>query len=240
MSTQNHKLPVENIRAIVFDKDGTLFEFDSAWITYCHTMFDQLVGSDWQARGQLANACGFDLENNSFLPGSVIVGGSIDELCNLWSDILVSTTPDEILEMSYQAVAGLNPDPVCDLSVLTSTLSHHDLVLGVVTNDLERAARDQLQKQGVQERFAVIIGSDSGYRPKPEPDTLLAFCKQTNIDPAEVAMVGDSTHDLKAARNSGVGMAIGVLTGPADADALSPYADIILPDISILPKFLRP
>jgi phosphoglycolate phosphatase len=50
-------------------------------------------------------------------------------------------------------------------------------------------------------------------------------------------MVGDSLHDLDAARRAGMA-AVGVLTGTAIHEVLEPLADIVLPDITHLPAWL--
>jgi phosphoglycolate phosphatase len=55
--------------------------------------------------------------------------------------------------------------------------------------------------------------------------------------PADVVMVGDSLHDLMAARAAGM-HAVGVLTGLAEAAILAPFADAVLPDIGALPEWL--
>ena len=53
-----------------------------------------------------------------------------------------------------------------------------------------------------------------------------------------LAMVGDSTHDLSAGRAAGIGINIGVLTGPATAADLAPFADLILNDINEIPAYV--
>jgi phosphoglycolate phosphatase len=58
-----------------------------------------------------------------------------------------------------------------------------------------------------------------------------------DLHPAEVVMVGDSLHDLISGRNAGM-HTIAVLTGMAEADELSPYADIVLGDIGEIPEYL--
>ncbi len=50
-------------------------------------------------------------------------------------------------------------------------------------------------------------------------------------------MVGDSTHDLAAAREAGF-RAVAVLTGPADFAELAPLAEAVLPDIGHLEDWL--
>ena len=69
-------------------------------------------------------------------------------------------------------------------------------------------------------------------------ETLEAFCRSLNLKPREVAMIGDSTHDLIAAKKAGL-YAIGVLTGVAKRSELELYADKILKSIKDLPIFLN-
>jgi phosphoglycolate phosphatase len=66
---------------------------------------------------------------------------------------------------------------------------------------------------------------------------MLAFAAQTGLDPARIAMIGDSTHDLDAGRAAGM-VTVAVLTGPASAESLAPHADVVLPDIGHLPAWL--
>lgn len=87
------------------------------------------------------------------------------------------------------------------------------------------------------ECFDFISGCDSGFGAKPEPGMLHGFSNAMGLHPSEVAMVGDSTHDLKAGRAAGM-VNIGVLTGPAVTEDLAPYADIVLRDIGEIPEWL--
>jgi phosphoglycolate phosphatase len=57
------------------------------------------------------------------------------------------------------------------------------------------------------------------------------------VDPFHTVMLGDSTHDLQAARAAGMA-AVGVLTGVARAAELAPHADAVLADIGELPTWL--
>jgi phosphoglycolate phosphatase len=58
-----------------------------------------------------------------------------------------------------------------------------------------------------------------------------------NVEPCEVVMVGDSTHDLKAGRAAGM-VTLGVLTGPAEQKDLEGYADMVLDNIGDIPEWL--
>ena len=67
---------------------------------------------------------------------------------------------------------------------------------------------------------------------------ILGFCAALGLEPSSVAMVGDSTHDLEAGRAAGVGLNVGVLTGPATKEDLSHLTDVVLQNISLLPGFV--
>ena len=110
--------------------------------------------------------------------------------------------------------------------------------LGVVTNDTERSARAHLASANATELFDFIAGHDSGFGAKPDPDPLLAFAQHVALAPAQVAMVGDSTHDLIAGRRAGM-KTVGVLTGMATEDVLAEFADVVLPHIGHLPDWLN-
>ncbi len=228
----------ENIVAVLFDKDGTLFELETSWMQYCDKMFDYIADEDGALRNDLAVFCGYDVENRKLLGGSLIVGGSIDQLCDGWAAMSSQFSHDDLLVKSTAIISELDPAPICDLRDLTESLRSQGLVLGIITNDLEATARSQLERAKIFEHFAFVSGSDSGYRPKPEPDMILGFCNAKGIAPENVAVVGDSLHDLNAANNAGAVLRIAVLTGPANHDELAHCADYVLENVAELPRLL--
>jgi len=108
-----------------------------------------------------------------------------------------------------------------------------------MTNDSEQSAHDQLGSVDVAypNDLDFVAGYDSGFGAKPNPDPLLAFAKKVSVEPDRCAMVGDSVHDLLAGRRAQM-QTIGVLTGLATEADLSPYADLVLRDISHIPHAL--
>ena len=65
-----------------------------------------------------------------------------------------------------------------------------------------------------------------------------AFARHIGVSPDKVALVGDSVHDLHAARAAGA-VAIAVLSGPAQRAALEPFADCVVGTIAELPALLQ-
>lgn len=226
------------IDGIVFDKDGTLFDFAAVWGGWCENVLDEICADDHALARRLALVAGYDLEQRQFIVGSSIVNGAADETNQLWADNLPDWSVPQLEALGLRHLATLKLAPVADLGPLFSELRSLGLKLGLATNDFEEAAHTQLRQAGVEEHFDFVCGFDSGFGVKPAAGMINAFCKSTELLPQSVAMVGDSTHDLQAGYAAGVGLRVGVLTGPALSADLENDADTILPDISFLADYL--
>lgn len=220
------------IKGLIFDKDGTLFHYGATWMIWCDLVLQDLSRGDLQKKTELAEAVGFDLENSTFLPGSLIVNASAGEINGVWSALLPDFSDAEVDAVAVKHLGSLPSVPVCDLKALFGALHAQGLKLGLVTNDYESSAVVQLQQEGIVDLFDFIVGFDSGHGVKPGAGPLLAFGAATGLTMQEVAMVGDSSHDLGAGRAANVALNIGVLTGPAAAEDIAHLADVILDDIS--------
>lgn len=225
------------IKAILFDKDGTLFGFSDTWDAWAGGVLKQLSKGDDDLLNCLAKAIDYDVARQTFLPGSIAIAGTNLEVAEKLAPHLdgrdAATIETELSTLAGQAI----PVPVVELMPFLSDLRLRGLLVAVITNDSESAARAQLDACGCLDLFDMIVGFDSGLGAKPSPDPLLTVANTLNLRPNECAMIGDSFHDLAAARAAGM-TGLGVLTGPAIADELRPFADAILPSIASLPSWL--
>jgi phosphoglycolate phosphatase len=227
-------MPVD---AILFDKDGTLFDFGATWNVWARRVIDELAEGDAALTRAMAAAVRFDLDRNSFLPDSPVIAGTNREAAEYLASALPHRRVEEIEAHLARSAAEAPLAPAVPLAEFLDALAARGLRLGVMTNDTEYSARAQLGIAGVLDRFDFIAGFDSGFGAKPAPDPLLAFCDAVGVAPARTAMVGDSTHDLIAGRAAGMAT-LGVLTGMAGAEELAPHADAVLPDIGHIPDWL--
>ncbi len=226
------------IKGVLFDKDGTLFDYQETWVVWCEHVLRDLAAGDTELMQKLATACGFDLAGRRFVSGSLIVNASAKEINAVWAEYLPGVNNDAIDEVAVRHLQNLPCFPVCDLPKTLTELRRSGCVLGLATNDYEAGAVFQLEDAGISDLFDFVCGFDSGHGAKPGPGMVQGFCKATGLQPHQVAMVGDSTHDLEAGRAAGVGLNVAVLTGPADANDLQELADVVLQDISFLPPVL--
>lgn len=231
------------IAGILFDKDGTLFDFERSWAAIIRALIDE-IAPDFATAARLAETGGFDLATGRFAAGSPLVAGTNAEIAALWAPLSPGLVPDDIVARLDAAAHAAFADPaklvptVPDLGGHLGALRQAGYRLGLATHDSERAARRQLAGVGALVHFDFIAGYDSGHGAKPGPGMLTAFARATGLAPAAIAVVGDSRHDLDMARRGGAGLAVGVLTGPAEAGELAPFADHVIASIADLPALL--
>jgi phosphoglycolate phosphatase len=225
------------ITAILFDKDGTLFDFSASWSGWALGVIEGLSGGNAAQKARLAEALHFDLGVRQFHPSSPVIAGTLEESADLMMPHLPHLTFEALVAHLLQSSKQAEMIAPLPLSPLLEGLAQRGYLLGVATNDGAASAHAHLNRAGILGHFAHVLGYDSGYTPKPAPDMLLGFAALAGLAPERVVMVGDSTHDLIAGRAAGMAT-IGVLTGMAAAADLAPHADLVLPDIGHLPQVL--
>lgn len=222
------------IEAILFDKDGTLFDFEATWTAPFRAFLDALA-TDAQYAGAAA-ALGFDPVSGRILPGSIAVAGTSGEIARALA-VEVERTPDEVLAVMDRVGSTARQVEAVPLRPCLTALRGVG-PLGLVTNDSEAPARAHLRDAGVIDLFDFIAGFDSGFGAKPGPGQLLGFAEAVGVAPGATVMVGDSRHDLVAADAAGM-VPVAVLTGTAGAAELAPLAEVVLSDIGHLGRWIE-
>ena len=225
------------IRGILFDKDGTLFDFQKTWAPWLGGIIAELAGEDGALHRALARAWGFDRGSGRILPGSIVIAGSVEEISAAAPQLPGMTRADLEAHLNRRAGAAV-PVPVAGLAPLLERFTGAGLRLGIATNESESATRRQMQDIGLEGFFSYMAGYDSGFGAKPAPGMCAAFARDTGLAPGDVLMVGDSPHDLIAGRAAGM-RPIAVLSGLATREELAPLADAVLDDIAALPDWLH-
>ena len=233
--------PYSHIRGILFDKDGTLIDFNRTWFGIILGLARRSAGGDDAQARELAAQVGYDWEQQRFIGGSVVAAGTMAELVAAWHPELDANRLDERIA-DYDLFAleegARSATAIAGLDATLATLHGQGFVLGIATNDSEAGARATAAALGITARFSSLIGYDSVVQPKPFPDQLHLFASQTGLDAKHIAMVGDNLHDLEMAHAAGAGLAVGVLSGNSTRAELEDRADVILDSIADLPALL--
>ncbi len=229
------------IKGVLFDKDGVLVDFDATWCPAAAKVIDTFAAGNAEHKAALAEAAGFDLAAGKFRKDSVFIAGTSDELVERWSHILTGMPKHQIGHQARTLFTRFGTENVHaydDVAETLGTLGAKRLALGVATNDEEISARTQMRTLHLDGRFTFVAGADSGHGAKPGPGMLLAFASHVGAQPENIIMVGDSTHDLHAAKAAGM-IAVGVTTGPASREDLTPHADYCISRLSELPDLIK-
>lgn len=229
-----------NIAGILFDKDGTLLDFDESWAPVNRRLALLAASGDPALADRLLLACGMDPASGHIVPDSLFAAGNTREIAEglvaagspIDSDIL---TP--MLDELFASSAELSV-PVTELAPLFSSLHGRGYKLGIASSDNERSIRHIVDRFGISSYVDFVAGYDSGHGSKPEPGMVLGFCRATGLEPRQVAVVGDNNHDMHMGRNAGAGLKVAVLSGTGSRATLEAASDICLNDITELEALL--
>jgi phosphoglycolate phosphatase len=106
----------------------------------------------------------------------------------------------------------------------------------VVTNKLHHLAVTVLHGLGIEDRFDIVLGGDSGAEKKPDPALLRLVLTEFQIIPANALMVGDGDTDIQAGKCAGV-ITCGVTYGLANkGDLLAAKPDLLIDDLAQLTR----
>jgi len=175
-------MPELEVRAILFDMDGVLVDsFDSWWVAYNKTLERFRKGRTSREEFR-KKYWGEDLKSNlkKFGLGSEAVEYCKAQYANSIGEIELFPEARKVLE-----------------------LLKRKFKLGLVTNTPEATVRKILKNLDIGGYFDVVITGDDVERGKPDPEMLIKACKLLNLDPGEVAIVGDTKMDVLAGRSAG-------------------------------------
>ncbi len=234
---ENPHFSTDTIKAILFDKDGTLIDFEKSWARINREAAAIGASGDPVLEKRILAACGVDPVTKLTVADSLFASGTAHEIA---ARMVAEGSP-----MTHEALTRALDDrfaagadaavPLADLPRLFSELKDMGLQLGIASSDSERAIARTAETLGIGGFTDFVAGWDSGHGPKPGPGMVRAFCAAVGCAPADIAVVGDSRHDMEMGRAAGAGTVVGVLSGAGTRDTLSPLADAIIDNVAILP-----
>lgn len=230
-----------SIKGILFDKDGTLLDYDESWLPVNRELARIASQGDAVLADQLLAACGMDPLTGHIVPDSLLAAGNTRQIAE---GLVVAGSKVEVVELTIKldelfSNAAEFSVPVTDLAAFFGRLHDRGFKLGIASSDNERSIRLMAQRFGFVEFVDYIAGYDSGFGSKPEAGMVLGFCNATGLKPAEVAVVGDNNHDLHMGHNAEAGLKVAVLTGTGSRESLAAASDYCLNDITELEDLLR-
>lgn len=178
------------LRAILFDMDGTLLDTAPDFIAVAQAM---------------RVARGFERVPDQLIR-DVVSGGARAMVLSAF-DVDPMSEDFETLRLEfldrYQDHCAVESRLYDGMAELLLEIEQAGLIWGVVTNKPLRFAEPIMQQLGLASRSAVLVCPDHVSKSKPDPEPMTLACNQLGLDPATVLFVGDDLRDIESGRAAG-------------------------------------
>lgn len=198
--------PFGQITAVIFDKDGTLLDFDLTWNRATADVLRHITSDDPERLAGAASDVLFDLESQTIGSGSPLVSESNEVIADLllpWADPALGLDPAGLDQIS-SAAAVRHLSAMEGADDVVRSLHGRGIRLAVATNDSATAAKATVEAMGWSDYFDAAIGYDSGYGAKPAPGMVEGALAELGATADQSVMVGDSSHDIVAGNLAGI------------------------------------
>lgn len=239
-----------DIDLVVFDKDGTLVDFDRLWAGKLIAAIRAVTRAmaDDSARQALEQALcatlGIDPAAMRVIPESPLAVATLPKLTLACAVVLHQQgqpwhAAETLARERFQPVIEQPPQPedlapIGDLVQLMTALTEAGCRIAIFTSDDRRATEVSLPLLGIDGVVSDMVCGDDAVPGKPSGEGLLHLSRALGVDPSRMLMIGDSVTDMRAAEAAGVGWRIAVTSGTGEPAALASAADTVVPTIHAL------
>jgi phosphoglycolate phosphatase len=191
-------------RAVLFDLDGTLVD--------SYTALSEAVNHARRTHGlqELSSARIHDL-----------VGDGVEKLLQrAFERTEIPRSVVEAFESRYDEVCCAESRVLAEVDATLDRLAALGVEMAVCTNKPTFFSKKILDFLGLSRHFRAIVGPDLAGARKPDAQHLAFTLQSVQCAPAEALFVGDMPIDVRAARNSGIDVAV-VPTGSSTREQLT-------------------
>lgn len=230
-----------DIKGIIFDKDGTLIEFQSFWLPVTYRVISRLCRR-YQMNTFVQQECLVALGiygDEQVDPEGQIAIGTYETISKALQKVFSCNGKKVNMDSFQSEVTQLFEDEAdkqpyvftTNLKELYGYLQSKNICVAIATTDSMVVTQKCLKESGME---IEILSTCDGSIPKKPDVKLIDYCASVwNTTCENVLMIGDTPNDLRFAKSAGA-KTIGVLTGVSNKQALIPYADVILKNIGKL------
>lgn len=225
------------IKAILFDKDGTLLKFSDIWVDSIVKYLSK-KNLNHDAKKKLFKKIGVK-ENSEVEENSILSSETVEDLALIFSEFM-----DESAEEIYKDIDDFlleflkeNKSEIketCDLKSLFTDLKNRGIIIGLFTSDNYRQAKYSMEYLNLDSFIDFYAAADL-YEKKPSIESLEIFKKKYSLRDQEIIIVGDSKVDMIFGKDT---LKLGVLCGTGSREMLERYTENIAEDPRGVLKFL--
>jgi len=234
--------------AIIFDKDGTLIDFDAFWVPLTVKAVEAvLIKTNMKSAPMDRILEAFGISDGITSIEGVLCKGTYRQMGEIMHAILseygYNGSADELTALLINAYnestdAGEIKPTCTELAEALTELKKQNKRLAVVTTDNREITEKCLKALGIAELFDRIYTDGQGIPTKPDPYCVFDFCSSCGVERERVVMVGDTMTDVKFAKNAGI-FVIGVAKAESNKAILLGEADTVISKISELCELIE-
>lgn len=229
------------IRAIIFDKDGTLLDFDAFWISVAVAAVSDILKAV-NADASLADEClaAIGTDGKTAAPDGILCKGTYAQMTDAFCDVLKKTNSciecdtlnTVVIKAFHDNISQGKVIPACnDITDVFKRLEKMGIKTAVVTTDDRYITEKCLDLLGIKDFFCRIYTDDGIHPTKPNPYYIKQFCSDEGLERGEILMVGDTLTDITFAENGGI-KSMGVSKTDEGKQLLLSKANFVADDIS--------
>ena len=220
-----------NIKAVIFDLDGTIASFNLDYKTLRGEVRSYLLRVGVPASVLLVNENVFDMLKKTmiYVKNS---GKSAEAMEGIRNEALA-------IAEKYELEAAANTDLVSGAYETLKVLKQMGLKIGLFTLNSDKAANYILQRFKLGDFFGVTVPRNKVNFVKPNPEHLEMALKILGVSPEETLVVGDSDVDMESAKELKA-VAVGLPSDKSKIDRLMKHgANYVITSITDLPVLVE-
>lgn len=191
------------IKAVIFDMDGTLFDSELLSAEATNYGFTKILGRELS-----------ESENRQ------LIGRPVKKILAEWFPEKGGVIYETGREYYRDRMEKVRTYP--GINELLSSLSKRRIRMALVTSSHRIDAETLLLLSGTSQFFEFYVGQEDTQYHKPDPEPLILAMKKLGLDTAACVYIGDQPYDIIAANAADV-KSLGAVWGTGSRDLLEPH-----------------
>jgi len=224
----------DNIKLVLFDKDGTLIDIHHYWVSMIKLRAELLVkryfnDANDEIKNKLVDLMGVNVRDNKMKPdGPVGIKPRefiVDIVTRFLIENKINVSNNKIESLFKEVDESTEADILPLLSVLPNvrellkSLKDCHIKIAIVSTDITHRAIAAMRALKLDGFFDIIVGGDAVEKTKPSADLALHVMNKLNVSANNSLVIGDHLVDFQMAQSAKIFANIGVLTGMSNKGA---------------------